>query len=255
MKNTKPEEEPIVIVPEENRETDCGIEVTPEYETGLFIARVPEVASATPRPELGDGFGRTDGQQVATVAGTLRRWTPILVKFASVQMLVPAIGFGSRILVIRSLPKREYALCMLCNTTLAAILVLADSRISSALTAIGGRVWQDRRRLSQLIQTALRMRRWMAAITLPLVISVLACLLLRNGASAGKTAALVAIVLAGCGLDGDSGCVVGGGIGADADSGSDTDSQDAGSGDGLRLRMSALARGWRSLVPKWNHCG
>ena len=37
---------------------------------------------------------------------------------------------------------------------LATILVLADSGISSALTAIGGRVWQDSRRLGSLLNTA-----------------------------------------------------------------------------------------------------
>ena len=201
MKNTKSEVQPIVTVPEENREPAAGIEVTSEYETGLFIAKVPEFASASPRPELGDGYGRTEGQPVADVSGMLRRWMPILVKFASVQVLVQAIGFASGILVIRNLPKPEYAFYTLCNTMLAAILVLADSGIGSALTAIGGRVWQDRKRLSQLIQTALRLRRAMALVIFPVVIPVLIWLLRHNGASMGKTAALVAIVVVGCSLE------------------------------------------------------
>ena len=111
------------------------------------------------------------------------------------------LGFAAGILVIRNLPKREYALYTLGNTMLATILVLADSGISSALTAIGGRIWQDKQRLSQLIRTALELRRLLAIVTVPIVIPVLVWLLMQNGASVPKTAILVAAVLVGCGLE------------------------------------------------------
>jgi O-antigen/teichoic acid export membrane protein len=184
VKDTKAEVRPIATEPYEQQKTDAGIEMIPEYETELLVAEVPEFVSAPPRP-----------------GGALRRWTPILVKFASVQVVVQVIGFAAGILVIRNLPKREYALYTLGNTMLAAILVLADSGISSALTAIGGRIWHDRDRLSQLIRTALQLRRWMAMVTLPIVIPVLIWLLRQNGASVSKTAILVAVVLLGCGLE------------------------------------------------------
>jgi len=133
--------------------------------------------------------------------GMLRRWTPILLKFASVQLVVQAIGFGTGILILRNLPKREYALYTLCNTILAAVLVLSDGGISSAMTAIGGGVWHDRGRLSQLMRTALRLRRLMASVALPVVITALVWLLRRNGAGPDKIAVLVTIVLVGCGLE------------------------------------------------------
>ncbi len=133
--------------------------------------------------------------------GMLRRWTPILLKFASVQLVVQAIGFGTGILILRNLPKREYALYTLCNTILAAVLVLSDGGISSAMTAIGGRVWHDRGRLSQLMRTALRLRRLMASVALPVVITALVWLLRRNGAGPDQIAVLVTIVLVGCGLE------------------------------------------------------
>ena len=60
------------------------------------------------------------------------------------------LGFGAGILVIRNLPKREYALYTLGTATLSMIMILADSGIGSAMTAVGGRVWRDRYRLSQL---------------------------------------------------------------------------------------------------------
>ena len=61
--------------------------------TGEFIAEVQEAVDARPRS-----------------GALLRRWTPILVKFASVQAVVQVVGFAAGILVIRNLPKREYAL-------------------------------------------------------------------------------------------------------------------------------------------------
>jgi len=147
-------------------------------------ADVPEFVSVAPRPGM-----------------ALRRWTPILLKFASVQVIVQVLGFVAGILVIRNLPKREYAFYTISNTMLATILVLADSGISSGLTAIGGRLWQDKFQLSRLIHTAVQLRRWMAMVAVPIVIPVLVWLLMQNGASIPKTAMLVAAVLLGCGLE------------------------------------------------------
>lgn len=147
-------------------------------------ADVPEFVSVAPSPGM-----------------ALRRWTPILLKFASVQMVVQVLGFVAGILVIRNLPKREYAFYTISNTMLATILVLADSGISSGLTAIGGRIWQDKFQLSRLIHTAVQLRRWLAMVTVPVVIPVLVWLLMQNGASLAKTAMLVTAVLVGCGLE------------------------------------------------------
>ena len=147
-------------------------------------ADIPEFVSVAPRP------------------GTaLRRWTPILVKFASVQVIVQALGFAAGILVIRNLPKQEYAFYTISNSMLATILILADSGISSALTAIGGRIWQDNYQLARLIRTAIQLRRWLALVTIPIVIPLLVWLLIQNGASISKTAMLVIAVLAGCGME------------------------------------------------------
>jgi O-antigen/teichoic acid export membrane protein len=102
---------------------------------------------------------------------------------------------------VRALPKREYAFYTIGNTMLATILLLADSGISSALTAIGGRVWQDSHRLGSLLTTALQLRRHLAAVTIVIVVPVLIWLLLQNGANALVTAGLVLAVLAGSSLE------------------------------------------------------
>lgn len=131
----------------------------------------------------------------------LKRWLPILVKFASIQAVVQVLGFAAGILIVRTLPKRDYALYTIGNTMLATILLLADSGISSALIAIGGRVWQDNRRLGSLLNTALQLRRHLAALTMLIVVPVLIWLLRQNGAKALTTAVLVLAVLVGSGLE------------------------------------------------------
>jgi O-antigen/teichoic acid export membrane protein len=123
------------------------------------------------------------------------------VKFACVQAVVQVLGFAAGVLIVRTLPKREYAFYTIGNTMLGAILVLADSGISSALTAIGGRVWQDSQRLGSLLNTALQLRRLLAALTLLAVVPVLIWLLAQNGASWLTILGLVVAVLAGSGLE------------------------------------------------------
>ena len=132
---------------------------------------------------------------------TLRKWAPILVKFAFVQAVVQVVGFAAGLLIVRSLPKREYAFYTIGNTMLATILILADSGISSALSSIGGRVWQDHQRLSSLVNTALQLRRQLAALTVLFVVPVLIWLLLQNGANPLVTLGVVLAVLAGSALE------------------------------------------------------
>src|SRR3984893_17300871 len=131
----------------------------------------------------------------------LRKWVPFLVKFTFVQAVVQVLGFAAGLLIVRTLPKREYAFYTIGNTMLSTILVLADSGISSSLTAIGGRVWQDKRRLGSLLNTALQLRRQLGALTVLAVVPVLIWLLAQNGASRLTIIGLVVAVLAGSGME------------------------------------------------------
>jgi O-antigen/teichoic acid export membrane protein len=115
--------------------------------------------------------------------------------------VVQLLGFAAGILIVRELPKREYAFYTIGNTMLATILLLADSGISSALSAIGGRVWQDNGRLGSLMNTALQLRRQLAVLTVLVVVPTLVWLLHQNGAHPLETVLLVAAVLAGSGLE------------------------------------------------------
>lgn len=117
--------------------------------------------------------------------------------FAFVQAAVQVIGFLSGILLIRHLDQREYAYFTIANTMQGTLNVLADIGISIGLVSIGGRVWQDRSRFGQLVNTALGLRRKLGAVAVVIVTPILYFMLVKNGASVSYTAILIVAVLAG----------------------------------------------------------
>jgi O-antigen/teichoic acid export membrane protein len=121
----------------------------------------------------------------------------IVGNFAIVQAAVQIIGFLSGILIVRTVEQRDYAYFTIANTMQGTINLLADIGISVGLVSIGGRVWQDRHRFGQLINTALAVRKKLGAIAIVVVTPILCFLLVKNGASFSYTAILTALVLAG----------------------------------------------------------
>lgn len=121
----------------------------------------------------------------------------IVGNFAFVQAAVQVIGFLSGILLIRHLDQREYAYFTIANTMQGTLNVLADIGISIGLVSIGGRVWQDRSRFGQLVNTALGLRRRLGAVAIVTVTPILYFMLVKNGASVSYTATLIVTVLAG----------------------------------------------------------
>src|ERR1051325_4044588 len=119
----------------------------------------------------------------------------MLGKFVSVQVVVQVLGFASGLLLVRSLAQKEYAYFTLANSMLGTMGILADSGVGIGLTSIGGKVWQDRQRFGQLINTALRLRRSLALIAASVVAPVLMGLLTNNGASRWYAATLTLAVL------------------------------------------------------------
>src|SRR3984893_3287973 len=124
----------------------------------------------------------------------------IVGNFAIVQAVVQIIGFLSGILLVRTLEQREYAYFTIANTMQGTINLLADIGISVGLVSIGGRVWQDRHRFGQLINTALDLRRKLGVVVVIAVTPVMYFMLVKNGASISYTALLIAVVLIGLGF-------------------------------------------------------
>jgi O-antigen/teichoic acid export membrane protein len=121
----------------------------------------------------------------------------VVGNFAFIQATVQVIGFLSGILLIRHLDQREYAYFTIANSMQATLNILADIGISIGLVSIGGRVWQDRSRFGQLVKTALGLRRKLGAVAVVIVAPILYFMLVKNGASVGYSAILIAVVLAG----------------------------------------------------------
>ena len=121
----------------------------------------------------------------------------IVGNFALVQAGVQLIGFLSGILLVRWLSQREYAYFTIANTMQGTINLLADIGISVGLVSIGGRVWHDRYRFGELINSALAVRRRLGALAIIAVTPIMYSMLVKNGASTLYTAVLIAVVLAG----------------------------------------------------------
>lgn len=117
--------------------------------------------------------------------------------FALVQALVQLFAFTSGILLVRYLDQRQYAWFTIANTMQGAISVLADIGISIGLISIGGRVWHQRERFSQLIATGQRMRWRLAVFAVVATTPVLYFMLARNDAAPGYALALILVTLAG----------------------------------------------------------
>src|SRR4029077_4687323 len=103
----------------------------------------------------------------------------IIGNLAIVQAVVQILGFLSGILVIRSLTQQEYAYFTIANTMQGTLNLLADIGIRAGVVSIGGRVWQDRRRFGELINTGLQLRKQLSVVVCVVVVPILYLLLAR----------------------------------------------------------------------------
>src|SRR5205807_4567527 len=113
--------------------------------------------------------------------------------YAFVQIIGQIVAFSSGILLVRWLPQREYAFFTIANAMQATLMLLADVGISVGLISIGGRVWQDRHRFGELINTALAVRRNLAAAVVLIVAPILYAMLTKNGASSSYALLLIVV--------------------------------------------------------------
>ncbi|MGB7441360.1 MAG: hypothetical protein WA919_09860 [Coleofasciculaceae cyanobacterium] len=113
----------------------------------------------------------------------LVRRAKILSKFVSVQLVVQALGLACGILLVRTMDQQQYAYFTIANSMQATMNMLANMGIGMSLSAIGGKVWQDRYRFGQLINTALQLRYYLAMISITVITPILIWMLIRSGAS------------------------------------------------------------------------
>ena len=127
----------------------------------------------------------------------LARWGLVIIEFGAVQAAVQLLGALAGLLIVRSLSKSEYALFAIANSMQTTCNLLADCGIGIGLRAIGGRVWNDRRRFGELLATALSLRQSLAAISFAVSLPIAGWMLWRNGADPWQIAGFVLALIAG----------------------------------------------------------
>jgi len=110
-------------------------------------------------------------------------WSKLILITSSAQILIQAVGLISGILIIRRLPTHEYALYTLANSMLGTMTVLADGGISTSVMAMGGKVWNDKKKLGVVFATGLYLRKKLAIVSLVIAIPILLYLLILHHAS------------------------------------------------------------------------
>lgn len=113
----------------------------------------------------------------------LKEWLKIISLAGSAQLIVQATSFVSGILIIRMLPTQEYALYTIANAVLGTMAVLNDGGVTTGAMYEGAKVWQDKRRLGSVLNTALLLRRKFAIISLVIVVPILFYMLREHDAS------------------------------------------------------------------------
>lgn len=106
----------------------------------------------------------------------------LLARFISLELLIQGVNFIASILLVRFLSIPQYAFYTLANAMQSNLNIMADNGIGSGITAIGGRVYHDRYRFGQLINTALGLRRVLGIVAALVITPVLLYLLWRNDA-------------------------------------------------------------------------
>lgn len=133
----------------------------------------------------------------ASARPRLRRWSLVIGKFLGVQAIVQVLGFLVGLLVVRHLSKQEYALFTVASALQGTMNMLADLGLETALSSIGGKVWQDRERFSRLLAAALQARRTLVLIAIGVTSPILYFLLRSVGATWANALIIVALVAVG----------------------------------------------------------
>ncbi|RYY69593.1 MAG: polysaccharide biosynthesis protein [Chitinophagaceae bacterium] len=117
------------------------------------------------------------------VAIRILEWGKLVSITGGAQAVVQATALLSGIFIIRFLPQSEYALYTLANTMMGTLTILADGGISAGVMALGGKQWQDKKRLGVILVTGLELRKKFAVGSFLISMPILLYLLLHNNAS------------------------------------------------------------------------
>jgi O-antigen/teichoic acid export membrane protein len=115
----------------------------------------------------------------------ITNWLKLITFTGGAQLIIQLLGLISGILIIRLMPVKEYAWYTIANTMLGTLTILSDGGISTGVLSEGGKVWNDKKKLSEVLATGMQLRKIFAVGSLVISIPILAYLLSHQGASWG----------------------------------------------------------------------
>ncbi|MGC2161913.1 MAG: hypothetical protein WA634_08400 [Silvibacterium sp.] len=123
----------------------------------------------------------------------LVRLSKVLLRFTSVQIVIQLLTMVVSLLLVRSMPKSQYAYYTIAMALLSTVLQLSDSGMTAGLQAVGGPDHADDYRMGQLVRTGIGLRRTMYYLAAAIVLPILPYMLWKAGA--GVSIVLEALVL------------------------------------------------------------
>lgn len=129
------------------------------------------------------------------ISRTIAHWAPRLASFFWLQAVSQLLAVAAGLLVVRWLDVGQFAIYTIALAVQTTLVILADSGITNSLMARGGAAAGDRTRFSDVVTTAIALRRRLEIVTLAVGIPVLVLLLRAYGASI-VSAALAALAVA-----------------------------------------------------------
>lgn len=121
----------------------------------------------------------------------IQRWTVQAGGVLFTQVGVQGIGAVTGLMLVRWMPKDEYAWLTICGSLLATIGLLADGGIGTAITSMSGRVSGDKKALAEVADACLSVRNRLALLSLVLTLPPFFILFTRTEMSFGMAALLV----------------------------------------------------------------
>jgi hypothetical protein len=125
----------------------------------------------------------------------LQKWTLRIASVIGTQTLIQVLNGVVAFVLIRTLPKDEFAWFTLATGMAAVLSTLNDGGIATAVTSQGGTVWQDRTRFSALLHAALSLLNRSAGVAAAVVAPILVWLLWQREAPATLIATSVLLVV------------------------------------------------------------
>lgn len=121
----------------------------------------------------------------------IQRWTLQAGGVLFTQVGVQGIGAVTGLMLVRWMPKDEYAWLTICGSLLATIGLLADGGIGTAITSMSGRVSGDKKALAEVADACLSVRNRLALLSLVLTLPPFFILFTRTEMSFGMAALVV----------------------------------------------------------------